>query len=62
MWHASQTLLPVKGGRLRMTLKVAETRELVGWVLSFGAGVQVISPPSLRETVHAEARRILGPE
>ncbi len=51
VWHASQSLVPLKGGRLRMILKVAETRELVGWVLSFGGGVRVISPPSLREAV-----------
>jgi predicted DNA-binding transcriptional regulator YafY len=62
VWHASQALVPLKGGRLRMTLKVAETRELVGWILSFGGGVRVISPPSLREAVRTEARRILEPE
>jgi len=59
VWHSSQMLVPLKGGRLRMTLKVAETRELVGWVLNFGGGVRVISPPSLRTAVRAEAQRIL---
>lgn len=59
VWHPSQHVKPLKGGRLRMTLTVADTRELVGWVLSFGGGVQVVRPDSLRESVEKEAQRIL---
>lgn len=59
LWHPSQRLTPLRGGRLRMTLQVADTRELVGWVLSFGRGVRVISPPALRDNVQEEARKIL---
>jgi hypothetical protein len=29
-WHPSQRLTPLRDGRLRMTLRVADTRELVG--------------------------------
>jgi predicted DNA-binding transcriptional regulator YafY len=58
-WHPSQKLAPVKGGALRMTLQVAETRELLGWILSFGAGVRVFAPESLNETVRKEAQKIL---
>jgi predicted DNA-binding transcriptional regulator YafY len=35
----------MKDGRLRMTLKVADTDELVGWILSFGSHVWVLNPP-----------------
>ena len=42
-----------------MTLRVAETAELVGWILSFGSNVRVLSPRSLRDRVHEEARKIL---
>jgi len=59
-WHPSQKLTSLPGGRLRMTLAVADSRELLGWVLSFGSGVTVLSPKSLQEAVQAEARRILG--
>jgi predicted DNA-binding transcriptional regulator YafY len=41
-----------------MTLQVADTRELVGWILSFGSGVRVVTPPALREKVREEARKI----
>jgi len=59
IWHPSQQITPLKDGRLRMTLQVADTRELVGWILSFGSGVRVIRPEALREKVREEARKIL---
>jgi predicted DNA-binding transcriptional regulator YafY len=59
LWHSSQEMVPMKDGRLRMTLKVADTDELVGWILSFGSQVKVISPESLRTKVREEARRIV---
>jgi predicted DNA-binding transcriptional regulator YafY len=58
IWHRSQRLEKLPGGRLRMTLRAADTRELLGWILSFGAGVRVVHPASLRDRVHAEAARI----
>lgn len=48
------------GGKLRMTLAVADSRELIGWVLSFGSGVKVIRPETLRKNVVEEARKIVG--
>lgn len=60
IWHPSQRQTPLKDGRLRMALSVAGTRELVGWVLSFGSGVRVVKPESLRAAVEAEAKRITG--
>lgn len=58
IWHPSQRLSPLAGGRLQMTLQVADTRELVGWVLSFGSGVRVVRPETLRAAVEEEARKI----
>ncbi len=58
-WHLLQQLTPVKGGQLLMTLQVADTRELLGWVLSFGGGVNVVRPDSLRAAVVKEAGAIL---
>jgi predicted DNA-binding transcriptional regulator YafY len=60
IWHASQQTKKLKDGRLRMTLTVADTRELVGWVLSFGSGVRVVQPDSLRVAVEEEAKSILS--
>ncbi len=60
LWHASQEAFLMKDGRLRMTLKVADTDELVGWILSFGSQVRVVSPESLWKKVRDEARKIAG--
>jgi predicted DNA-binding transcriptional regulator YafY len=57
-WHASQQLTVGKNGTLSMTLRVADTRELLGWILSFGGGVRVVSPDSLRAAVRIEAEKI----
>jgi predicted DNA-binding transcriptional regulator YafY len=62
IWHESQQVVTVKGGRLRMFMRVADTRELVGWILHFGSGVRVIRPESLREKVREEARKIFQQE
>jgi predicted DNA-binding transcriptional regulator YafY len=59
IWHPSQQLTPVKGGQLLMTIQVADTRELLGWILSFGSGVQVIKPERLQKAVVEEAGAIL---
>ncbi|TAK06447.1 WYL domain-containing protein [bacterium] len=59
-WHSSQETSLLKDGRLRMTLKVADTTELVGWILSFGSQVRVVRPEMLRTKVKEEARKIFG--
>ena len=58
VWHPSQQLTRVPGGKLRMTITIADSRELVGWVLSFGSGVRVVRPESLRTAVKQEAEKI----
>jgi predicted DNA-binding transcriptional regulator YafY len=57
-WHPSQEVSRQKAGRLKMTLKVADTAELVGWILSFGSQVRVVRPEALREKVKEEAEKI----
>src|SRR5574338_270610 len=58
VWHISQKLERRPRGGLRMALTVADTRELIGWILSFGSGVTVIEPANLRQTVIEEAKKI----
>ncbi len=59
-WHPSQQTTMHKDGSLTMTLQVADTRELVGWILNFGSGVRVLQPDTLREKVREEARKIFS--
>lgn len=62
IWHPSQKLTSLPRGRLRLELQVADTRELIGWILSFGGGVRVIRPDRLKAAVLAEAKKILAGE
>lgn len=59
-WHPSQATKPLGDGRLKMTLKVADNDELVGWVLSFGSQVKVVAPETLRTKLRDEAQMIVG--
>jgi predicted DNA-binding transcriptional regulator YafY len=59
-WHPSQETNLLKDGRLKMTLKVADNEELVGWILSFGSQVRVVGPKALRQTVREEAEKVLS--
>ncbi len=38
-----------------MTFRVADNRELVGWILSFGRGVKVVRPAELKGRAREEA-------
>jgi len=57
-WHPSQAATVDKQGCLTLVLQVAETPEPVGWILSFGPGVRVLRPDSLRRKVQAAAAEI----
>lgn len=59
IWHPSQEATRQKDGRLRLRLRVGETPEVVGWILSFGGGVRVLAPATLQQAVREAARRIL---
>jgi predicted DNA-binding transcriptional regulator YafY len=59
IWHPTQKITLLKNGDMIMTLTVADSRELIGWVLSFGSGVHVIRPLSLSDAVSSEAKKIL---
>jgi len=58
-WHSSQESKLLKDGRLKMTLKVVDNEELVGWILSFGGEVRVTQPETLGQKVKEEAKKIL---
>lgn len=60
VWHPSQKLTRLKTGGMILTLTVADTRELSGWILSFGSGVQVLKPEHLQRAVKEEARKLLA--
>ncbi|NWG12794.1 MAG: WYL domain-containing protein [Acidobacteria bacterium] len=59
IWHPSQQAVVGKDGCLTLRLRVADTPELTGWILSFGPGVRVVGPESIRRKVLSAAAAIL---
>jgi predicted DNA-binding transcriptional regulator YafY len=55
-WHRSARLTDLEGGGVELRLTVASEVEMRPWVLGWGAQVEVISPPSLRDHVAASMR------
>jgi len=47
-WHVSQALEPLMDGGIRLTCEIANTSEVIAWILSFGSHATVIEPASLR--------------
>ena len=46
------------GGRLEMTLQVADTLEVRRWILGYGSEPEVLAPASLREALRLEAEAL----
>jgi predicted DNA-binding transcriptional regulator YafY len=59
-WHPSQQLRELPDGRLEMTLRVADTLEVRRWLLGYGAEVEVLEPPRLREVLRHEAEALMA--
>jgi predicted DNA-binding transcriptional regulator YafY len=53
-WHPTQKLERLPGGRLELAMDVGGAAEVRSWVLSFGAGAEVLEPAALREDVRRE--------
>lgn len=57
-WHHSQQLTERDDGGCDLGLTIGGTRELLPWVLGWGADVEVLAPDELREEVAAQGRRM----
>jgi len=56
-WHASQQIEDQPDGGVELTMEVGGSAELTDWILSFGAGAEVIEPLALRAQVIASLSR-----
>ena len=59
VWHPSQQVREIGGGRISMKMHVGGEFELGSWILSFGASATVVSPDRLRRRVEAELTRAI---
>jgi proteasome accessory factor B len=56
IWHASQEIDAHPDGGLDLRLHIADPREMLPWIRSWGAQVEVIAPNWLRERVAEDLR------
>ncbi len=57
-WHPSQKVAELSDGGVELTMEVGGTTEVRNWVMSFGAGAEVIEPSELRADVITELERV----
>ena len=57
-WHPSQQIEPCSDGGLELTLQVGISPEIERWILGWGGHVEVLEPPSLRESIARTARQV----
>ncbi len=57
-WHSSQRIIAQQNGACRVIFQVSEPREMIAWIRQWGASVEVISPPELREAIASEALQL----
>jgi CRISPR-associated endonuclease/helicase Cas3 len=60
LWHPTQRIEELPDGGCIWEAEVAAWQELLPWVRGWGADVEVLTPPELRERVAAEARAVAG--
>jgi predicted DNA-binding transcriptional regulator YafY len=57
-WSDDQNIVTHPDGSITLTLSTSGTRDLLRWLLSFGSGAEILSPPELRDTLRNEALKL----
>jgi predicted DNA-binding transcriptional regulator YafY len=60
VWHPAQVMKTLIDGSLVLSLPVSDFREIKLKILQFGADVEVMEPPALREEIEAEIAKMAG--
>jgi len=60
VWHHSQRLEDTPDGGCELSMRIGGIKEIRSWVLGWGADVEVLAPPALRDDVRDHARRMLA--
>ena len=55
-WSKGQEVFDLPDGRVELRFMAADENELIGWVLSFGNGAELLEPQELREAIFEEVQ------
>ena len=58
VWQGAQKIEIMDDHRVRLTLHVADWRELLPWIRSWGASVEAVEPTALREALAQDAAHV----
>jgi CRISPR-associated endonuclease/helicase Cas3 len=58
IWHPTQTLEVDVHGEIRWSALISEVQEMLPWIRSWGADVEVLEPPMLRQRLIEETQRL----
>jgi len=59
VWHASQQVREIGGGRINLKMRAGGEYELASWILSFGPSATVVAPERLRRRVESDLARAM---
>jgi proteasome accessory factor B len=59
IWHPTEKIEPQPDGTIILSMQVAHTPQLEGWILHWGRLAKVLEPAAVREGVEQQARDIL---
>ena len=49
LWHHSQKITPLSDGDILFEVEVCEPKEVCWWVMQYGAEVEILEPPEIRQ-------------
>ena len=52
------SLIPVDEEHFTVTVRVAMSRQFLGWIMSLGEGIRIVSPDNVVEQMKEEIRRL----
>jgi predicted DNA-binding transcriptional regulator YafY len=57
-WSEGQEIIDLEDGEIELRFMAADRDELIGWILSFGNGAELLEPADVRQTLFEEIQEL----